>query len=275
MSRLARIFIYCVCMSWSTAVIPSFALEKPDAFKTSHFSVGIGWEILNYSEHEADTHLDSEANVFNWTIELDAFKQWTHVFCGFKGITPVHRGDDTEKWRVSDILTQQNALEYGWTRIDAYAGYPLHPFINPFIGLRWSKEEQERTGFIVMGTPVGDSVSEDVTAWFISLGIRGELFLKPKWRLSYSGSYFEPIYSEVKNSNLPGFDVSNANGYAYEFEGQAAYTYTDSLSFVFILYGGQMHWKGSDWVPISGSFVKWPENDTRYFSGMLNIRWQF
>ena len=262
-------------MFWSGIFTSSFASEKADTSKTSHFSVGIGWEVLNYSENEPDTRLDSEAKVSNWTIDLDAFKRWTHIFCGFKGIIPVHRVDDSEEWRVSDILTQQNSFEYGWTRLDAFLGYRLKPFFNPYIGLRWSDSEQERTGFVVLGTPVEGSATEEVTSWFISLGIRGDILLNPRWRLSYFGSYFEPISSAVENSDLPGWEVTDTDGYMFEFEGQVQYTYTESISLVFTLYGGQMHWKGSEWAPFSGRLVKWPENDTQYFGGMLKIRLLF
>jgi hypothetical protein len=265
-------FFYIVCIAVS---IPSFASGKPDTSKASHFSIGIGWETLNYREHEADTQLDSESDVFNWTIGLDAFKRWTHIFCGLKGVIPVHHVDDSEEWRVSDILTQQNSLEYGWTRIDAFLGYRLKPFLNPYIGLRWSESKQERTRFVVLGTPVEGSATEEVTAWFITLGIRGDILLTSRWRLSYSGSYFEPISSEVENSNLPVWEVTDTDGYTLEFEGRAEYAYTETISLIFTLYGGQMHWKGSEWAPISGKFVKWPENDTQYFGGILNIRWLF
>jgi len=275
MKKLLLTFICCVYMFWNAASIPSFASEKPETPKTGHFSVGIGWEILNYSEHEPDTSLDSVAEVSSWTVGLDAFKQWTNIFCGFKGIIPVHRVDDSEEWRVSDILTQQNSLEYGWTRIDAFLGYRLKPFFNPYIGIRWSESEQERTGFVVLGTPVEGSATEEVTAWFINLGIRGDILLNPLWRLYYSGSYFEAISSKVENTNLPEWKVTDTDGYAFEFEGRAEYACTENISVVFTLYGGQMHWKGSDWAPISGNLVKWPENDTLYFGSMLNIRWLF
>ena len=265
-------FFYIVCIS---APIPSIASEKFETSKTGHFSVGIGWEALNYSEQEPDMHLDSEAKVSNWTIGMDGFKQWTHIFCGFKGIIPVHRFDDSEEWRVSDILTQQNSLEYGWTRLDAFLGYRLKPFFNPYIGLRWSDSEQERTGFVVLGTPVEGSATEEVTAWLINIGIRGDILLNSKWRLYYSGSYFVPISSEVENNNLPGWEVMDTSGYTFEFEGQAEYTYTESMSFVLTLFGGQMHWEGSEWAPYASRSIKWPENDTRYIGCMLNVRWSF
>jgi hypothetical protein len=263
---------YMVCIS---APVPSIASETFETPKTARFSVGIGWETLKYSEHEPDLHLDSDAKVSDWTVGLDGFKQWTHVFCGFKSIIPVHRNTGSEEWRVSDILTQQNSLEYGWTRIDALLGYRLKPFFNPYIGLRWSDSKQERTDFVVTGTPVDISATEEVTSWFISLGIKGDILLSPRWTLSYFGSYFEPISSEVTNNNFPGWEVTDTDGYAFEFEGQAEYSCSESVSLVFTLYGGKMHWNGSDWIPYAGTLVKWPENDTRYMGCMLNVRWSY
>ena len=265
-------FFYIACIA---APIPSIASEKFETSKTGHFSVGIGWEALNYSEYEPDTRLDSEADVSNWILGLDAFKQWTHIFCGFKGIIPVHRIDGSEEWRASGILTQQNSLKYGWTRLDAFLGYKLKPSFNPYLGLRWSDSEQERMGFLLLGTPVEGSATEEVTAWFINLGIRGDILLNSKWRLYYSGSYFEPISSEVENSNLPGWEVADTSGYIFEFEGQVEYTYSESIVFVFTLYGGKMHWNGSDWASYENRSIKWPENDTQYIGCMLNVRWSF
>jgi len=254
---------------------PSIASEKADTSKTGHFSVGIGWEMLKYSEHEPDTHLDSEADVSNWVMGLDAFKQWTNIFCGVKGIIPVHRVDDSEEWRTSDILIQQNSLEYGWSRIDAFLGYRLKSFFNPYIGLRWSESEQERIEFVVLGTPVAGSATEKVTSWLINIGIRGNILLNSKCRLYYSGSYFEPISSEVDNSNLPGWEVTDTGGYMFEFESQAEYVYTERVSFLFTLYGGKMHWNGSDWTSYAIRSIKWPENDTRFLGCILNVRWSF
>ena len=265
-------FFYVVCI---LAPIPSDASEKFETPKTGHFSVGIGWETLNYSEQEPDNRIDSEADVSNWIIGLDAFKEWTNIFCELKGIIPAKRIDDSEEWRVSDILTQQNSLEYGWTRIDALLGYKLNPFFNPYVGIRWSESEQERTEFVYLGTQVSGSATEEVSSWFISLGVKGDILLIPRLRLSYFGSYFEPIFSEVDNSNLPGWDVKDTEGYAFEFEGLAEYSYTKSIAFVFTLYGGRMHWNGSDWVSYESRFIKWPENDTQYIGCMLNVRWSF
>ena len=274
--RMFRNTFYCLFyVACILAPIPSNASEKFETSKRGYFSVGIGWETLNYSEHEPDNRLDSKADVSNWIIGLVAFKEWTNIFCELKGIIPAKRIDDSEEWRTSDILTQQNSLEYGWTRIDALLGYKLKPFFNPYVGIRWSGSEQERTEFVYLGTPVAGSATEEVSSWFISLGIKGDILLSHRLTLSYFGSYFEPISSEVDNNNLPGWEVRDTEGYTFEFEGRAEYSYTEIIAFVFTLYGGNMHWNGSDWVSYENRSIKWPENDTRYLGCMLNVKWSF
>lgn len=267
-----------ICCLWffgSAAASPSLAFEKSETPKTGHVSVGVGWEILNYREHEPDERLESEADASNWVIDFDASKQWGYIFTGLKGIVPVHRNEDIEKWRISDVFFQENSFKYGWTRFDGFLGYELKPFLNPFFGLRWSESKQERAGFVVAGSPIQGSATEEVTAWFASLGVMGNIPIRPRWRLSYSGSYFIPISSEVENSNLPGWEVTDTGGYTFEFDGRMEYAYTESISVSLGLYGGKMHWDGSEWTSFGDRLVKWPENDTRYFGGMVNIEWDF
>jgi opacity protein-like surface antigen len=273
--KLGQTFFYCFFIFSVATASPSFASEELGKGVTSHISVGMGWETLNYREHEPDTQLDSEADISNWKVGFDALKRWEYIFCGIKGIIPVYLNDDREDWSISDILVQQNSLEYGWSRIDAFLGYPLNPFFNPYIGIRWSEAKQERTGFVFLGAPVGGSVTETITAWFFTFGVTGNVLLNPRWRLSYSGSYFEPISSDVTNTGLPGWDVSGTDGYTFDFESQIEYIFTSRVSLVLMLYGGKMHWNGSDWIPYESKFAKWPENDTRYLGCMLNMKWSF
>jgi len=273
--KLWQTFFYCFFIVSAATATPSVASEELGKGVTSHISLGMGWETLNYREHEPDTRLDSEADVSNWTIGFDALKRWEYIFCGIKGIIPVYLNDDQEDWSVSGILAQQNALEYGWSRIDAYLGYPLNPLFNPHMGFRWSEANQDRTGFGLLGTPVEGSVTETITAWFFTLGATGNVLLNPRWRLYYSGSYFVPISSKVTNSGLPGWDVSDTDGYTFNFETQIEYIYTSRVSFAFMLYGGKIHWNGSDWITYADKFAKWPENDTRYLGCMLNMKFSF
>ena len=275
MRKLWYIFFKCFLIVCAGIVASSVAADEHVEGKTTHITLGAGWETLNYREREPDTPLASEGDASNWTIGVDASKRWEHFFCGVKGIVPVYLNADREEWSVFGILTQQNELAYEWSRVDAYLGYPYTPFFNPYVGLRWSEANQKRTEFFFLGTPIEGNVTETVTAWFFTLGVKGTFLLNPRWRFSYSGSYFEPVSSDVENSRLPGLDVTDIGGYAYDFEGQLEYGYTASVSFAFRIYGGKMHCNGSDWMAYSGKFVKWPENDTRYLGGMLNVKWSF
>jgi len=277
--RLVKKFwqmVFCLfCVLGIAVLSPCFASE-PYPGVSSHVSVAIGMETLNYSEHEPNTYLDSDADVSNWMLRAEAVMRWKSVFYGLKGSVPITRGDDTEQWRESGAMIQENTLEYGWTRIDGYVGFPLTPFFNPYLGIRWSESDQERTDFVVNGSPVFGAVTETVTAWYFFFGATGHLPLNPQWRLIYSGSYFEPFSSEVTNTNLPGWKVTDEDGYAFEFEGQVEYAVSPTVSVSALLYGGKVHWEGSGWQMISfENFVKWPENDTEYLGGMLNIRWSF
>ena len=101
--RMFRYTFYCLFyVACILAPIPSNASEKFETSKRGYFSVGIGWETLNYSEHEPDNRLDSKADVSNWIIGLDAFKEWTNIFCELKGIIPAKRIDDSvERFRIA------------------------------------------------------------------------------------------------------------------------------------------------------------------------------
>ena len=233
-------------------------------------------ETLNYAEHEPDGNIESHAGVADWMIRGEAVVRWRHVFCGFKGSVPVSRVEDTEQWFRSGALVQTNTLEYGWTRIDGYVGFSWTPFFNPYVGIRWSDSDQERNSFILNGSPMAGSATETVTAWYFFFGATGHISLNPKWRLIYSGAYFQPFSSEVTNTYLPGWEARDEDGYAFEFEGQVEYAITSTISIAAILYGGQVHWVGSGWQRTSsGSLAKWAENDTDYFGGLLNVRWSF
>jgi len=92
--KLWQTFFYCFFIVNAATGTPIFASEELGKGITSHISLGMGWETLNYREHEPDTRLDSEADVSNWTIGFDALKRWEYFFCGIKGIIPVYLNDD-------------------------------------------------------------------------------------------------------------------------------------------------------------------------------------
>lgn len=241
----------------------------------SRLSLNIGWEQLQYEEDEPSTDTESCGRVNNMVLGVEGLKRWKFAFAGIKAVFPVYKGDDEEEWIVSGATYQTNTLEYGWTRVDGYLGYPLLDLLNPYLGLRWSEGRQDRTDFIVEGTHVSGSAGETISSRSFLLGVRGIGNLAPQWRWSYRIEYFVPVDVEVTNNALPGSDVSDKGGYTIEVKGGVEYAYSNLLSFGFLLYGGRMHWDGSGWKSYAGGRVKWPENNTDYMGGALNISCRF
>jgi hypothetical protein len=60
-----------------------------------------------------------------------------------------------------------------------------------------------------------------------------------------------------------------------ELKGGFDYSYTNSICFGLLFYGGWMHWSGSEWKSFGNSLVKWPENDTIYLGGWLRGTYKF
>jgi len=241
----------------------------------SHIAIAVGLEELGYEEHEPDSNLDSSATTYNLVLGIEALKSWEYVFCGIRTVVPVLRGDDEEHWTLAGGSYQTDALEYGWLRIDGYAGYPLSRFLNPYFGLRWSESKQERTDFVVLGTPVVRTATETVKARYLLLGATGGVGSGPRWVCTYALEFFIPIYVRVANDALPGWEATDRDGYIVELKGGIEYSYNRDLSFALVIYGGRMHWNGSGWKPYGGGTAKWPENDTDYFGGMARISWTF
>jgi len=241
----------------------------------SRLSVGVGWESLCYKECAVDMGVASNAHVNNTIADIEGLKRWKSLFSGIKAIIPVLQEKGNEKWTDSSKTLQNNTLEYGWTRLDGYMGYPLNYFVNPYGGLRWSETKQERKDFILLGSPTVDTAIEKVKSWSLLLGIRGEGNFTPRWEWNYWVEYFFPIYVEVSNSVFPDFEASDKGGYTLDIRGGIEYCYTETLSLGILFYGGKMHREGSISKPYIGGSVKWPENDTNYLGGILNISWIF
>lgn len=275
MLRNSIIFFYFFLSTAIVISIQSFALAEDDKGLESHLSIGMGWEQLDYEEHEPDRDSDSNAKVSNVIIGIEGLKRWESVFGGIKAIIPVLREEDEEAWTSSGTTLQTNSLEYGWMRIDGYIGYPSTFFLSPYGGLRWSESKQERMDFLLSGATLTGTSRETVRSWSFLLGVRGSGNFTPRWRWNYQIEYFVPIDVEVTNSSLPGFEASDKEGYTLELKCGAEYSYTDALSFGFLIYGGRMHWDGSGWNSFDGGSAKWPENNTDYLGGAVNIIWRF
>ena len=241
----------------------------------SRLSIDMGWEQLEYEEHLPDRDLDSHGTVNNRVLGIEGLKRWRYLFGGIKVVTPLFLEDGEETWTQYGATRQTNSLEYGWRRVDGYVGYPFINWLNPYGGFRWSESTQERSEFVLFGTPVSVTAREKIKSRSLLLGIRGEGDFTPRWRWNYRLEYFSPVDVEVTNSVLKGFTVTESDGYTLELKGGAGYTYNKALSFGLFLYGGRMHWDGSGWLPFSGGTAKWPENDTDYIGGAITVRFTF
>ena len=262
----------CILVSASLLLLTDTSLSADvEKGMQSKLAIDIGWERLKYEEHEPDTGLDSHARMNNIVVGIEGLKRWRYVFSGIKFSTPVFLEDGQETWASSGVTIQTDRLEYGWTRLDGYAGYPFMNGLNPYGGVRWSDSTQDRSDFVVSGTPVTLTARERVKSLSLLLGIRGNGNITPRWKWNYRMEYFSPVDVKVTNSALPGFKVTDSDGYTLELKGGAEYSYNKALSFGFFLYGGRMHWEGSGWLPFSGGTAKWPENNTDYIGGILTI----
>lgn len=255
--------------------IQSSALADDGKGLESHLSIGIGWEQLEYKEHEPDKSSESNAKVSNVVIGIEGLKRWESVIGGIKATIPVLIGENEEAWTSSGRTFQTNTLEYGWMRTDGFIGYSLNYLFIPYVGLRWSESKQDRSNFIEHGTIFFGATKEQVRSWSALLGVRGNGNLTSRWKWNYSIEYFVPIDVKVTNSAIPGFEASDKDGYTLDLKWGAEYSYKKTLSFGLLIYGGRMHWNGSDWKPSPGGLAKWPENNTDYLCGTLNIRWKF
>jgi hypothetical protein len=253
----------------------SVVQAEADRGLVDKISLQLGWEGLKYEEHEPDTGLDSEAELNNLVLSIQGLKRWKRFFCGTRAFFPVLLGDDREEVSLSSASYQTDTLEISWIRIDGFLGYPLRPWFNPYLGFRWSQFRQERTNFEVAGTFVDLRSVEKVESWNLLLGVRGVGNITPRLGWNYQLEFFLPVDVKVTNSALPGFEAADTDGQAVELQTGIDYSYTESLLFGFTLYGGWVHWRGSDWKQFDGGMAKWPQNDTYYLGAGLNLSYRF
>lgn len=241
----------------------------------SKISLNIAWERLQYKEREPDTRLDTKAELDNMVVGIEGVKRWEYIFVGTRLTFPISRENGQEEVTLSGKTYQGNTLEMGWTRIDGFAGYPLRYWINPYMGFRWSEVRQDRGNFVIAGTPVTLQSVEEVKSLSLLFGMGGVGNFTPRWIWNYRAELFLPLSVKVSNTALPGFKSSEKSGHMMELKGGVDYLFTDSLYSSFFLYGGWMHWNGSQWSPFDRGRAKWPENDTYYLGAGLNIFYKF
>ena len=244
----------------------------------SYLSVGVGWEQLSYKEKVPELSLvSSNTEVNNLVLYFDGSKKLNDYFLSFKGILPVSYGDAQEDWERAGQFEQSNTLTYRRTRVDAFFGYFLNHLLNPYIGTSWSYSHQKRSDFHIADTPevAKFTVKEEVTSWSLLIGVRGNIPISTKWSFQYFIEYLQPFYSKIENSNLDGWEVSDIDGYSYSLTGQLEYIIVERTAIIFQVTGGKQHWDGSDWETNGDSRVKWPENETEFIGGYVNIKKYF
>ncbi len=241
----------------------------------SKVSLNIAWERLRYKEHEPDKGLDVKSDLNNMVVGIEGVRRWERLFLGARAIFPISRESGKEEATLSGNAFQENALEMGWVRIDGFLGYPLRYWINPYLGLRWSEVRQERRNFVVAGAPVNSQAVEEVKSLSLLLGMGGAGNIAPRWTWNYRAELFLPLSVNVTNTALPGFESSDKSGHMAELRGEIDYLLGKTLYSGLLLYGGWMHWNGSQWKSFDWGRAKWPENDTYYLGVGLNIVYEF
>jgi hypothetical protein len=251
------------------------AFAGPNGGMESKVSLTVAWERLQYKEHEPDKGLDAQSDLNNMVVGIEGVKRWEHLFLGAGATFPISRESGKEEATLSGNAFQENALELGWVRIDGFLGYPLRDWINPYMGFRWSEVRQERKNFVVAGAPVTSQSIEEVKSLSLLFGICGAGIISPRWIWNYRAELFLPLSVNVTNTALPGFESSDKSGHMAELKGEIDYLLGNSIYSGLLLYGGWMHWNGSQWQSFDWGRAKWPENDTYYLGVGLNIVYEF
>jgi len=256
-------------------LLPCPSLHASEAAKSRSFLfTGIGIEQLTYREQIQDLELiSSDTELTNWVLLVEARKTLENLFIQAKGAIPISTDEAWEYWTRAGDFEQANTLTYRWVRADVQMGYFLHRLLNPYIGLRWAYSEQVRSDFENISIPgiVGETATEEVYSFSAAIGFQGEVPFAARWSLSYFAEYLLPFYSNTKNDNLPGWEASNIEGFAYALTAQLKYALTGTVSAALQGSVGKQHWEGSDWIPYGAASVKWPENDTDFVSCFISI----
>ena len=240
----------------------------------TQINIGIGYEFLDYEEKLPENYLASDVDVSNVILRVEGLKRWQNLFAGIQGVAPVARDNSRETWLANNSLDQSDSLKYGLYRLSAFTGYAFSPFFNPVIGLRSTWSEQRRSDFRdKTGVPLYSAeITEEVMAHYISLGFRGVLRLSGNWEASYGAEYNLPLYSKVENTGLPGWEAKNLDGYLWNVSGALTYALRTNMSLGLNFCFGRLYWEGSGWQIYGNGQVKWPENQTDFFSSLLTMK---
>lgn len=241
----------------------------------SKISVHFAWEGIQYREREPDLKLETEAELNNMVIGFEGIKRWSGLFLAARMVLPVATEKGREEATFSAGRHQQNTLEMRWTRLDAYAGYPLRNWFNPYAGIRWSEVRQDRGDFFVSGVQRHIHARETKRSVSFLLGVGGAGEIIPRWGYHYRLELFLPLDVKVTNTALPGLEFTDRSGHAVELRLGVVRDVTSSITAGIFVQGGWKHWGGSEWKAFDRGRAKWPENDTYYLGAGMNVSYRF
>jgi hypothetical protein len=236
------------------------------------FSMNAGVEKITYEEDEPVTGLKSKASTYNVVAELEARKAWSRLFIGFRGAFPLVAGKNGETWTRIGAPFQTNELENRRTRVAGHIGYLLAGWFNPYAGINYSRTIQNRSDFVIQGSPVPGSVEEKVISTSLLIGARGRGNMAASFQWFYGLEFLFPLSVDVTNSSLPGFKADDTGGHAYELRAGILRMHSDKIRYGLTGYGGKVHWDGSGFKQFSGGQAKWPENDTLYLGALITLQ---
>jgi hypothetical protein len=246
----------------------AFGAKEASGGPQSRIAVSLAWEHIDYEEKVAA--IKSDADVDNAIVGVEGLLLLDRIFFAARGVIPVITEEGDEEWFDSGTSVQTNTLEYDWKRISGMAGIVLHPAINPYAGVRWSRVEQTRSDIVLHKIPFAGTFVEKIESWSAVFGVRGEGVGDSPLRVAYVFEYYHPLDVEVTNTAFPGVEFHDEEGYGWELRGEVQYAVKERLFVGFHFLGGQMHWEGEASGPVT-----WPENDTDYVGAGVSLNWFF
>ena len=242
--------------------------------KFDYLVIGNGFEYMYYTEYEPETGTYTETSVYNLITKFEGSVSVRQLFFDIKGVVPVYHGQVKEDWERYGTVYQTNNLKYSWVRLDGNIGYSIYPWLNPYLGVRWTKSRQKRTNFI-LSEPVNMESIETCRALFATAGLKGFLKHSAQWEFGYNFEYFMPVSAHTENTALPGWKSYGKDGYSIGARVVARYIYSPSVSLYYELSGEKTYWDGSSWIDYPGGSAKWPENETISLKYILGLAWVF
>ena len=128
-----KFYIFLFVFSIQGVVTIPVSSKEIGGITTTHITVGLGIEYLEYEEWLPEFSLKSNAKVTNIVVRVEGVKRWENVFIGLQGLAPVASFNSTEEWSVSSTLDQTNRLSYEKFQAAFIMGYSYSLIFNPYL----------------------------------------------------------------------------------------------------------------------------------------------